>query len=99
MKKVDWSTVDSRYLFRTEHDAAEAEIIARMPDTVKIRNHLLVYGSITSLEAWQKYGISRLSAVIYKLRYKKDPPMEIKTEMVYGRDRYGDPVQYGRYYI
>lgn len=77
----------------------DEEIIATMPDTVKIRNHLLNIGSITSQEAWRLYGITRLADVIYKLRYKKEPKMDIKTEMVYDRDRYGQPCQFGRYYI
>ena len=33
-----------------------------------IKNHLEKYGSITQLEAFKKYGISRLSARIYNLR-------------------------------
>lgn len=77
----------------------DEEVIATMPDTVKVRNHLIRNGSITSQEAWQRYGITRLSAVIFKLRKKIEPLMDIKTEMVYGRDRYGQPCQYGRYYI
>lgn len=35
-----------------------------------IKNHLERYGHITQLEANKKYGISRLSAVIYILRDK-----------------------------
>lgn len=74
-------------------------VLATMPDTTKIRNHLIVNGSITSLEAIRLYGITRLAAVIYKLRYKMHPLMEIVTEMEYGRDRYGQPAQYGRYIL
>ena len=33
-----------------------------------IENHLKKYGSITQYEAWKRYGVSRLSAVIYDLR-------------------------------
>lgn len=74
-------------------------IIARMPQTVKIRNHLIRYGSITSQEAWRLYNITRLSDVVYKLKYKREPHMDIKTEMIYERDRFGNPIQYAKYYI
>lgn len=77
----------------------DEEIIAKMPQTVKIRNHLYRYGSITDAQARDLYGISRLADVVYKLRRKKEPLMDIKTYMVYGRNRYGRPTQYARYYI
>lgn len=76
----------------------EDEIIARMPDTVKVKNHLLRYGSLTSQEAFRRYNITRLAAVVYKLR-NRDDTIEIKTDMVYERNQYGEPVQYARYYI
>ena len=77
----------------------EREIFEKMTDTVKIKNHLINRGSITGAEAYRLYGIYRLADVIYKLRHKKEPHMDIQMEMVYGRDRWGQPVQYGRYYI
>lgn len=77
----------------------DQQTIAKMPQTVKIRNHLIRYGSITSQEAWRLYNITRLSDVVYKLKYKKEPRMDIKTEMVYERDRFGNPIQYAKYYI
>ena len=81
------------------NDLLDAKVLAAVPDTTKIRNHLMTKGSITSLEAANLYGIMRLSAVIYKLRYKIEPLMDIKTKMEYGRDRFGQPSQYGVYYI
>ena len=36
----------------------------------QIRNHLLIFGSITSWQAIQKYGITRLSGYIYLLKEK-----------------------------
>ena len=95
MQGVNWTAlgmdavVDVRAL-------EDEEIIARMPDTVKVKNHLMRFGKITSIEAFKMYGITRLADVIYKLRKRGE---EIKTEMVYGRDRYGDPTQYGVYYL
>lgn len=81
------------------YKALDEETIALMPDTTKVRNHLIVNGSITPLEAWRMYGITRLSAVIYKLRYRMHPLMDIVTEMEYGRDRYNQPTQYGKYIL
>jgi len=72
-------------------------ILATMPQTVKVRNHLIRHGSITSQEAWRLYGITRLADVIYKIKHKRYPRMDVDTEMVYGRDRYNKPTQYGKY--
>ena len=70
-----------------------------LPETTKVRNHLEKYGSITQAEANSLYGITRLSAVVYKLRYKIEPYMNIKMIMRYGKNRFGKQVQYGEYYI
>lgn len=98
MAKIDWSTVDMQAVLRPIEAEQNAQILAKMPDTVKVKNHLLIFGSITSQEAWRNYGITRLAAVIYKLR-KRDDTLDIKMRMVYGRDRYDQPAQYGVYYI
>ncbi|MBR1456208.1 MAG: hypothetical protein IJ594_03485 [Oscillospiraceae bacterium] len=71
--------------------------LAKIPQTTKVRNHLIRFGSITDAQARDFYGISRLSSVIYKLRYRIEPLMHIETEMIYGRNRFGQPVQYGKY--
>ena len=97
MQKVNWNGINFSTLFDST-DQRDREILARMPDTVKIKNHLLRYGKITSLEAINLYGITRLADVIYKLR-RKDKTITIDTEMVYGRDRYGDPTRYGVYHL
>jgi len=70
-----------------------------LPETTKVRNHLEMYGSITQAEATRLYGITRLAAIIYKLRYKIHPLMDIKMVMRYGKNRYGKNVQYGEYFI
>lgn len=79
---------------------AEIEALASMSDLTKVRNHLIRYGSITDAEARHYYGISRLSSVIFRLRNKQHPLMDIVTEMNYDeKDRFGQPSQYGRYYL
>lgn len=62
--------------------------------TQMIRDHLLFYGSISQREAIDMYGIYRLSARIYELRSEG---IEIDTETVTGRNRFGAPVTYARY--
>lgn len=41
-----------------------------MTKTQKVLNHLRENGSITSWEAIQQYGATRLSAIIFNLRKK-----------------------------
>jgi hypothetical protein len=54
-------------------------------------------GSITSWEAIREFGATRLSAIIYNLRYKEG--LNIITKNVNDKNRYGDPVSYARYYL
>ena len=77
------------------HD--ELAILAKIPQTTEVRNHLIRYGYITDQIARDYYNISRLSGVIYKLRYKIKPLMHIETEMIYYTDQYGVPKQFGKY--
>lgn len=72
-------------------------IIAGMPQTVKVRNHLIRYGSITSMEAIELYRITRLAAVIYLLKNKRYPLMDIETLMVYYKDGFGEQKKYAKY--
>lgn len=59
-------------------------------------SHLLEHGSITSLDAIQEYGITRLADVIYKLKKDKWP---IITLDEVSKNRYGKEVRYGRYIL
>lgn len=59
-----------------------------------VLEHLERGWSITSLEAWDKYGISRLSDIILKLRREG---YHIDTEMVDGRTKLGAETRYGTY--
>lgn len=65
-----------------------------MKQTEKIARHLETYGSITSLEAMQEYGIMRLASRISDLKRAGIP---IKTEMVTGKNRFGEATSYARY--
>ena len=65
-----------------------------MTQDERVLRHLKDYGSITSWEAITEYGITRISAVIHRLR--KDG-YKISTEFKTSQNRYGDKVSYGVY--
>ena len=69
----------------------------KMNKTKAILLHLQQYGSITSWQAIKDYGATRLSAIIYNLRYKYD--LNIITENVEFTDRYGNKASYGKYIL
>lgn len=68
----------------------------RKPETHydRVLKHLKDFGSITSLEAFQDYGITRLSAIIYNLR--KDGRI-IHSQNVSCVNRYGKTVYFAKY--
>ena len=61
---------------------------------IRILNHLKKYGSITSIEAFKYYSITRLSARIKELR---DKGYDIVTMMIEGENKYGEPIRYAKY--
>lgn len=67
-----------------------------MPQNEKILRHLRDYGSISSMEAVQEYGIMRLASRISDLKKAGIP---IRREIVTGKNRYGETTSYARYSI
>ena len=63
---------------------------------LRILNHFKKNGSITSMEAFQNYGITRLSARIKDLR---DMGYDIVTHMVESPNRYGEITRYAKYVL
>lgn len=61
-----------------------------------IRKHIVKKRSITSWEAIKLYGCTRLSAKIYDLRAEG---MNIKTDHITKKNRYGYPVTYANYIL
>lgn len=57
-----------------------------MTQKEQILNHLQDGKAITSLEAWQEYGISRLSNIIFKLRGEG---YDIKSKLMKTMNRFG----------
>lgn len=62
----------------------------------EILNHLLAGNSITSMEAINLYGATRLSAIIFNLR---DKGYQISTTKIHSKNRYGHCVSYAEYKI
>ena len=58
--------------------------------------HLQKRGSITSWEAIQEYGATRLSAIIFDLKKKG---YNIQTIMMESTDRNGETSRYARYIL
>ncbi len=62
--------------------------------TSEVLRHLKENGSITSIEAIDAYGATRLSAIIFVLRRRGH---DIETVMVGGMDRFGHAINYAKY--
>ncbi len=67
----------------------------KMTKTKAVMLHLQQYGSITSWEAIKEYGATRLSGIIYNLRYKYN--MNIISENIEFTDRYGTNSSFAKY--
>lgn len=64
-----------------------------MTQDEKILQHLKDYGEITSWEAITEYGITRLSAIIHRLRQYHT----IESTMVCTKNRYNEKVHFAKY--
>lgn len=62
--------------------------------TAKVLTHLKEHKAITSWEAIQLYGATRLSAIIFNLRHRG---YQIENAWLQGEDRYGNASRYVRY--
>lgn len=68
--------------------------MAKVSQKELVKNHLLNHGSITSWEAIQKYGITRISAVIFKLR---EEGFKIESVPMEDKNRYGEITHFVKY--
>ena len=68
-----------------------------MNKTKKIMAHLQEKGHINSWEAIQEYGATRLSSIIYNLRYKYN--MNIRNEKINFTDRFGEKSYFVNYVL
>lgn len=65
-----------------------------MTQCERILRHMRDYGSITQAEAVTEYGCYRLGARIWDLKAAGVP---IKSELVTGKNRYGEKISFARY--
>lgn len=61
----------------------------------RVLKYMQDFGSISSLEAFQDLGVTRLSAIIHTLRHKKG--YVIKADRESCKNRWNEPVWYARY--
>ncbi len=61
---------------------------------VMVLNYMKDFGSITSYQAFQDLGVTRLSACIYTLRKHG---LKISSKRVATRNRYNDTVYFSKY--
>lgn len=62
----------------------------------EVLRHLMEQGSITTYEAFQLYGATRLSAIIFDLRKRGH---NIVTKETVGQDRYGHVSRFATYVL
>lgn len=60
-----------------------------------VLRHMKDYGSISSIEAFEEYGITRLAARIFEL--KNDDGIAIHSVPIQSTNRYGDKIIFTRY--
>jgi len=70
--------------------------MGKQTQTGAVLAHLIKYGKITSIEAFQKYGCTRLSAMIFKFRARG---YEIETVDRVDKNRYGNTTTYAEYIL
>ena len=67
-----------------------------MTKTQAVLDWLKTHASISSMEAIQSFGATRLSVIIFNLRKRG---YNIETVKCEGTDRFGNPMRYARYYL
>lgn len=67
-----------------------------MNKTKAVLEWLQTHASISSMDAINNFGATRLSAIIFNLRKRGH---NIETVMVDGRDRFGHKMTFARYYL
>ena len=68
----------------------------KFTQTDAILNHMREHGGITSMEAFELYGATRLSAIIFGLRKRG---FNILTEEKECVTRFGQKTKYAKYYL
>ena len=85
------------YALRNSEYNGEDEVKEYERQKMLVYNHLMAGNTITSLEAIQKFGITRLSAVIYNI--EKMTGRAPSRRMIPVTNRYGKTVRVAEYWI
>lgn len=65
-----------------------------MSQKQRVLEHLQENGSITSMEAFRKLHVTRLSAVVFDL---KKAGHKFETETIRGKNKFGEKTSYAKY--
>lgn len=68
----------------------------KIPQKQRIINYIREFGSITSLDAYKDLGITQLATRIKEL---KELGYEFETKWESSKNRYGEKVDFKRYYL
>lgn len=60
----------------------------------RLLDYLRRFGSVTTWEAFQELGITRLSARFFEI---KERGYLIKTESIISKNRFGEPIRFNKY--
>ena len=66
----------------------------KMTQTQAILNYMQTHKGITSMQAFEKFGATRLSAIVFVLRKRG---FNIITVEKTGTNRFGEPVRFAEY--
>lgn len=71
-------------------------MIAKRGSTKEILDYLQTHDYLTSMTAWEKWGVTRLAAIIHNLR---NAGYDIETVRVDTVTRFGEHTNYARYIL
>ena len=72
------------------------KVMKKVTQRTRVLRHLENHGSITTWQAYAKYGITRLSAVIFDLIHKDNIKIDC-SERLTVKNRYGEKVSCTKY--
>lgn len=70
--------------------------MARKSQKEVVKERLVQFGFLTSMEAFERYGITRLSAIIFNLRREG---LNVRSHTKQTKNRYGNNVNYAVYWL
>lgn len=71
-------------------------MVASRGSSKAILDYLKTHEYLTSMQAWEMWGVTRLAAIIHQLR---KGGYDIETVEVLTTTRFGETTRYARYYL